>query len=98
MATSSLSRFPAIRRTVVYLWDRHCLFTGDTLSWSFDQNDLTAFRDLCFYSWEELTRSLERLLAHRFEWVFAGHGGSNHLPADEMRSRLAALIERMKRA
>jgi glyoxylase-like metal-dependent hydrolase (beta-lactamase superfamily II) len=84
--------------SVVYLWDRRCLFTGDTLSWSFDQNDLLAFRELCFYSWEELTLSLERLLAHRFEWVFAGHGGSNHLPADEMRSRLAALVERMRQA
>jgi glyoxylase-like metal-dependent hydrolase (beta-lactamase superfamily II) len=83
--------------SVVYLWNQRCLFTGDSLSWSFDQNDLAASRDFCWFSWEEQTYSLERLLPYRFEWVFAGHGGSYHLPADEMRSRLGALVERMRR-
>jgi glyoxylase-like metal-dependent hydrolase (beta-lactamase superfamily II) len=82
--------------SVVYLWDQRCLFTGDSLSWSFDQNDLAASRDFCWYSWEEQTHSLERLLRHRFEWVLAGHGGSHNLPADEMRRSLGALVERMR--
>jgi hypothetical protein len=42
------------------------------------------FRDACWFSWLEQTRSLRRLLDYRFEWVFAGHGGSQHLPPDEM--------------
>jgi glyoxylase-like metal-dependent hydrolase (beta-lactamase superfamily II) len=81
--------------SVVYLWDDRCLFTGDSLAWDFSSNDLSAFRDFCWYSWEEQTRSLARLLDCPFEWVFAGHGGSHGMAAPEMRSHLAALVERM---
>jgi glyoxylase-like metal-dependent hydrolase (beta-lactamase superfamily II) len=81
--------------SVAYLWDGRCLFTGDSLAWSFEQNDLGAFRDFCWHSWAEQTRSLARLLDHPIEWVLAGHGGSHRLPAPEMRARLAALVERM---
>jgi len=81
--------------SVVYLWQDRCLFTGDSLSWSFADNDLDAFRDFCWYSWDEQRRSLARLLDYKFEWVLAGHGGSHGAPAEEMRSRLQALVERM---
>jgi len=37
--------------------------------WSPDEQTLTAFRDVCWYSWPEQTRSMERLLGYRFEWV-----------------------------
>jgi glyoxylase-like metal-dependent hydrolase (beta-lactamase superfamily II) len=84
--------------SVVYLYDQRCLFTGDSLAWSFGREDLVAFRDACWWSWSEQTRSLRRLLDYQFEWVFAGHGGSRRLPSDEMRTRLAALVERMGRA
>ncbi len=57
--------------------------------------NLTAFRQACWYSWPEQIESLRRLLAYSFEWVFAGHDGGGHWPAAEMRTRLAALIERM---
>ena len=33
--------------SVVYLYDQRCLFTGDSLAWSFERNDLAAFRDVC---------------------------------------------------
>lgn len=82
------------RGSVAYLWDRHCLFTGDSLAWNFPQSDLYAFRTYC-WSWSTQRRSLRRLLDYSFDWVFAGHGGSHHLPAAEMRQRLEALIERM---
>ena len=82
------------RGSVAYLWDRHCLFTGDSLAWSFPQRDLNAFRTYC-WSWSTQRRSLRRLLDYPFDWVFAGHGGSRHLPTAEMRQRLAGLIERM---
>jgi glyoxylase-like metal-dependent hydrolase (beta-lactamase superfamily II) len=42
--------------SVVYLWKDRCLFTGDSLSWSFAENDLEAFRDFCWYSWDEQRR------------------------------------------
>jgi glyoxylase-like metal-dependent hydrolase (beta-lactamase superfamily II) len=81
--------------SVVYLYDQRCLFTGDSLAWSFERSDLVAFRDACWFSWSEQIRSLRRLLDYRFEWVFAGHGGSQHLPPDEMHGRLTALLNRM---
>jgi glyoxylase-like metal-dependent hydrolase (beta-lactamase superfamily II) len=81
--------------SVVYLYDQRCLFTGDSLAWSFKRSDLVAFRGACWFSWSEQTRSLRRLLDYRFEWVFAGHGGSQRLPPDEMHARLTALLNRM---
>jgi glyoxylase-like metal-dependent hydrolase (beta-lactamase superfamily II) len=83
------------RGSVVYLWQDRCLFTGDSLSWSFADSNLEAFRDFCWYSWDEQRRSLAGLLNYNFEWVLAGHGGSHGAPAEEMRSRLQALVERM---
>jgi glyoxylase-like metal-dependent hydrolase (beta-lactamase superfamily II) len=65
---------------VAYPWAGRCLFTGDSLAWTFEQNDLGAIRDFCWHSWVEQTRSLARLLDHSFEWVLAGHGGSHRLP------------------
>lgn len=82
--------------SVVYLYDQRRLFTGDSLAWSFERNDLAAFRDVCWWSWPEQKRSLRRLLAYRFEGVFAGHGGSMVLPADEMHARLTKLVERLR--
>jgi glyoxylase-like metal-dependent hydrolase (beta-lactamase superfamily II) len=84
--------------SVVYFWDNRCLFSGDSLSWSFGENDLSAFRDFCWYSWDEQRKSLTRLLDYDFEWVFAGHGGSHGGPPDEMKRRLQKLVERMGRA
>jgi glyoxylase-like metal-dependent hydrolase (beta-lactamase superfamily II) len=81
--------------SVAYLYDGRCLFTGDSLAWSFEADDLAAWRDYCWYSWSEQTKSLLRLLDYPFEWVFAGHGGSKGLPAAEMHARLSALVERM---
>ena len=81
--------------SVVFLLEDTYLFTGDSLAWSHERKDLQAFRDACWYSWAILKRSLAELVEYRFEWVLAGHGGSVRLPAEEMRSRLLALVERM---
>lgn len=82
--------------SVVYLYDNRCLFTGDSLAWDFEEDDLTAWRDFCWYSWPEQIKSLARLLDYPFEWVLAGHGGSKGLPPEEMHARLAALVKRMQ--
>jgi glyoxylase-like metal-dependent hydrolase (beta-lactamase superfamily II) len=80
--------------SVGYLFkDRH-LFSGDSLSWSFDDNDLRAPKNACWYSWPEQMKSLRKLLAYPIDWVFAGHGGSRHIPAAEFKERLEALIAR----
>jgi glyoxylase-like metal-dependent hydrolase (beta-lactamase superfamily II)/ferredoxin len=73
--------------------DRY-LFTGDHLAWDRERQRLTAFRDYCWYSWDEQRHSLKRLLDYAFEWILPGHGERVHLPADAMRRELAALIQR----
>jgi glyoxylase-like metal-dependent hydrolase (beta-lactamase superfamily II) len=64
------------RGHAVLLYREKFLFTGDHLAWSRRKNGLIAFRDACWYSWKEQTRSMERLLdsSYRFQWVLPGHG------------------------
>jgi glyoxylase-like metal-dependent hydrolase (beta-lactamase superfamily II) len=83
------------RGSAVYLWKDTYLFTGDSFAWSPAELQLIAFRDACWYSWDELKCSLERLTAYEFEWVLPGHGHSVHLSAAEMDAELRALVERM---
>ena len=83
------------RGSVVYLHDGRHLFTGDSLAWDFEEDDLVAWEDVAWYSWDAQRASLRRLLEHRFEWVFAGHGASHGLSADEMHARLARLLDRL---
>lgn len=83
------------RGSVAYLWHDTYLFSGDSLAWSRKAHDLIAFREVCWYSWSELKRSLGRLREYRFQWILPGHGHSVHLPADEMSARLQALVARM---
>lgn len=82
------------RGSAMLLADERYLFTGDSLEWNRETHDLAAFEDFTWYSWPEQKRSLARL-AHdaRFEWVLPGHGGWGR--ADDMTSRLRALVERM---
>lgn len=82
--------------SVVYLLDDRVLFSGDSLAWSPREQDLVAFRDACWYSWTELTESLGKLAAYRFEWLLPGHGWLAHLPAEETSARLRALVARMR--
>lgn len=82
--------------SVAFLLESRFLFSGDSLYWSRRRQDLGAFRDACWYSWEAQTDSLERLADHRFEWVLAGHGDRHHAPAPEMERRLRALVVRMR--
>jgi glyoxylase-like metal-dependent hydrolase (beta-lactamase superfamily II)/ferredoxin len=73
------------------------LFTGDHLWGAGDGEHLEAGRDVCWYSWEEQTRSMERLLGFDFEWVLPGHGPRFHAPVKRMREELERLVARMKR-
>ena len=50
----------------VLLYREKVLFTGDHLAWSAERETLTAFRDVCWYSWKEQTHSMEKLLTYRF--------------------------------
>jgi len=82
------------RGSVVWVID-DVAFTGDSLAWSHERNDLTAFRDACWYSWPAQLASLERLAsACRPSWVLPAHGARCHLPEAEIHARLLALVAR----
>lgn len=81
--------------TVLLYRDKY-LFTGDHLWWSPTYNSLNASSSVCWYSWAEQTRSMQRLLDYDFEWVLPGHGRRAYLSEPEMRQQLEACIARMK--
>ncbi|HKP72731.1 MAG TPA: MBL fold metallo-hydrolase, partial [Pyrinomonadaceae bacterium] len=76
------------RGHAVLLYRNKYLFTGDHLAWSPSRETLTAFRSVAWYSWKEQTRSMEKLLPHRFEWVLPGHGRIHADTADGMHAHL----------
>jgi glyoxylase-like metal-dependent hydrolase (beta-lactamase superfamily II) len=80
----------------VLFYRNKVLFTGDHLAWSPVRETLTAFRDVCWYSWAEQTRSMGKLLAYRFEWVLPGHGRIHGGTAEEMHKHLKRCVARMK--
>jgi len=69
----------------VLLYQQKFLFSGDHLAWSNRLNRLIAFENACWYSWEELGRSMEKLAAYSFEWVLPGHGRRYHADRETMK-------------
>ncbi|HEV7844454.1 MAG TPA: MBL fold metallo-hydrolase [Pyrinomonadaceae bacterium] len=84
------------RGHMVLLYRDKYLFTGDHLAWSPVRETLTAFRSACWYSWTEQTRSMEKLLDYRFEWVLPGHGRIHRDTCVGMRAHLERCIEWMR--
>ena len=84
------------RGHTVLLYRDKFLFTGDHLAWSPNRNTLTAFRSVCWYSWEAQTRSMEKLLSYDFEWVLPGHGRIHHDSRAGMRMHLGRCVDWMK--
>jgi glyoxylase-like metal-dependent hydrolase (beta-lactamase superfamily II)/ferredoxin len=82
---------------LVLLFRNRFLFTGDHLYFNRDQQQLSAFRSHCWYSWNEQAKSMSRLLAYRFAWILPGHGQRVCLNKEQMHEQLVALIERMRR-
>ena len=80
----------------VLLYRDKYLFSGDHLWWSPNYQSLHASWNVCWYSWTEQTRSMERLLDYEFEWVLPGHGRRAHFSAFEMREHLKNCVARMK--
>jgi glyoxylase-like metal-dependent hydrolase (beta-lactamase superfamily II) len=84
------------RGHMVLLYQNKYLFTGDHLAWSTTRETLTAFRNACWYSWPEQTRSMERLLDYDFAWVLPGHGRIHQDTPTRMRAHLRRCLEWMK--
>ncbi len=72
------------------------LFSGDHLWWSRRRKSLSAGRDVCWYSWSEQIRSMEKLLNYEFRSVYPGHGERVSMPPEELRQELIGLLGRMK--
>jgi glyoxylase-like metal-dependent hydrolase (beta-lactamase superfamily II)/ferredoxin len=84
------------RGHAVFLYRDQFLFTGDHLAWNERTHHLYAFRSACWYSWPEQTKSMERLLDYRFEWVLPGHGRPIRLPAATMHAELERCVQWMR--
>jgi glyoxylase-like metal-dependent hydrolase (beta-lactamase superfamily II)/ferredoxin len=82
----------------VLLYRDQALFTGDHLAWSPTRQTLIAFRDACWYSWTEQTRSMRMLLDYRFSWVLPGHGRIHHAAEGEMHAALQQCVAWMTEA
>jgi glyoxylase-like metal-dependent hydrolase (beta-lactamase superfamily II)/ferredoxin len=79
----------------VLLYEDRVLFTGDHLAWSEQLQQLHAFRRACWYSWEVLMESMERLRQYRFEWILPGHGRRYHAEAATLAQELDKCIDWM---
>jgi len=85
------------RGSCALLYRERFLFSGDHLWGDEDDGHLAASRSVCWYSWREQVRSVEKLLAHRFEWVLPGHGRPFKAASPAaMRVELSRLLDRMR--
>lgn len=80
----------------VLLYKNKFLFTGDYLAWSDRLNQLVAFRNFCWYSWDELCKSMPKLTNYSFEWVLPGHGRRYHADVNTMQQELKKCIDWME--
>lgn len=80
----------------VLLYDNRALFTGDHLAWSVRLHQLHAFRSVCWYSWPEQVKSMEKLATYDFEWVLPGHGRRYHADKTIMGQQMQKCIDWMK--
>ena len=84
------------RGSCALLVDGEYLFTGDHL-WAAEDGSLEMGRGVCWYSWDEQVRSLEKLLEHPFRWVLPGHGRRLQAPsASEMHAKIRRLLGRLR--
>lgn len=83
------------RGHTVLLYNQTFLFTGDHLAWSDHLQQLIAFRNACWYSWSELSRSMQTLTNYSFEWVLPGHGRRYHSDRATMRQQMQRCLDWM---
>jgi glyoxylase-like metal-dependent hydrolase (beta-lactamase superfamily II)/ferredoxin len=85
------------RGSVCLVAEDRYLFSGDHVAWSPERGQVYAFRDACWYDWDEQVRSMERLAAFTFEWILPGHGWRCRFPAEQMKIEIGRCIAWMKR-
>ncbi|XGV95241.1 MAG: MBL fold metallo-hydrolase [Leptolyngbya sp. BL-A-14] len=80
----------------VLLYNQQFLFSGDHLAWSDDRQHLIAFRSVCWYSWTDQTKSMQRLADYSFEWVLPGHGRRFHSDRATMQHKMQQCVAWMQ--
>jgi glyoxylase-like metal-dependent hydrolase (beta-lactamase superfamily II)/ferredoxin len=80
----------------VLLYKNKYLFSGDHLAWSVKLNHLSAFRSVCWYSWSEQIKSMEKLAHYSFEWVLPGHGRRYHGDGEMTKEQMQKCIRWME--
>ena len=78
--------------TVLHYRDEF-LFSGDHIAWSDDRETLIAFKNYCFYSWDELKVSVAKLKDYNFEWVLPGHGRRCYADSVVMQAHLQNCLD-----
>lgn len=81
----------------VLLYQQKFLFSGDHLAWSERLQQLNAFRNACWYSWSEQTKSMHKLADYTFEWVLPGHGRRYYADAATMKLQMQKCIQWMEK-
>lgn len=85
------------RGHMVLLYKNTYLFTGDHLAWDDELHGLEANEHYCWYSWNEQTKSMERLAKENFVWVLPGHGRSIRLDSVQMQREMENLLDAMRK-
>ncbi len=80
---------------MVLLYNNRFLFTGDHIWWSDRYEGLNSSQSMNWYSWSEQVKSVQKLLDYNFEWVLPGHGRRAHASANEMKSMIEAMLDRV---
>lgn len=81
------------RGSACLLYDQKYLFTGDHAAWSRRLGQIYAFRDACWYDWNVLRTSMQRLAEHSFEWMLPGHGERCHFARAEMSAQMRRCLD-----
>jgi glyoxylase-like metal-dependent hydrolase (beta-lactamase superfamily II)/ferredoxin len=71
-------------------------FTGDHLEFDEDLQKLRAFKDYCWYDWNEQKKSMQRLANYEFEWVLPGHGRRLHANKEKMKELMKECVQWME--
>lgn len=80
---------------MMMLYKDKYLFSGDSLYYDRKESRLQIWSPLwTWYSYEEQTMSMEKLLGKSFEWVLPSHGQRVFLSKEEMKAQVEAAIDR----
>jgi glyoxylase-like metal-dependent hydrolase (beta-lactamase superfamily II)/ferredoxin len=85
------------RGSMCLLYRRTFLFSGDHVAWDPDDERIVAWREVCWYDWAELKRSMARLAEFRFEWILPGHGRRCHFSAPRMAAEMRRCLDALAR-